>query len=141
MPSSMLEMPMGIGLIPCDQIIEDRLTGKKSLIGVIGEIRANKFPLRYPALFLLVSLTGGRGEYPCRLQILSASQNEEIFSSRGRLKFKNPTQVVDLVFTLPALQFKYEDTYWVKFMIDEVTLMTRPLRVTEVQIPPPPPLP
>ena len=87
-----------------------------------------------------MSLTSGRGEYPCRLQILSASQNEEIFSSRGRLKFKNPTQVVDLVFTLPALQFKYEDTYWVKFMIDEVTLMTRPLRVTEVQVPPPPPL-
>ena len=136
----MLEMPMGIGLIPCDQIIEDRLTGKKSLIGVIGEIRASKFPLHYPALHLLVSLTSGRGEYPCRLQILSASQNEEIFSSRGRLKFKNPAQVVDLVFTLPALQFKYEDTYWVKFMIDEVTLMTRPLRVTEVQVPPPPPL-
>ena len=128
---SMLEMPMGIGLIPCDQIIEDRLTGKKSLIGVIGEIRVSKFPMRYPALHLLVSLTSGRGEYPCRLQIVSASQNEEIFSSRGRLKFKDPSQVVDLVFTLPSLHFKYADTYWVKFMIDDVTLMTRPLRVTE----------
>ena len=131
MPGSMLEMPMGIGLIPCDQVIEDRLTGKKSLIGIIGEIRVGKFPCRYPALHLLVSLTSGRGEYPCRLQVVSASTNEEIFSSRGRLKFKNPSQIVDLVFTLPALQFKYEDTYWLKFMIDEVTLMTRPLRVME----------
>ena len=125
----MLEMPMGIGLIPCDQIIEDRLTGKKSLIGVIGEIRMGKFPGCCPALHLLVSMTSGRGEYPCRLQIVSASQNEEVFSSRGRLKFKDPAQVVDLVFTLPALEFKYPDTYWIKFLIDGVTLMTRPLRI------------
>ncbi len=131
----MLEMPMGIGLIPCDQIIEDRFTGKKSLIGIIGEIRVSKLPIRYPALHLLVSMTSGRGEYPCRLQIVSASSNEEIFSNRGRLKFKDPAQVVDLVFTLPPLHFKYADTYWLKFMIDEVTLMSRPLRVTEVALP------
>ena len=128
---AILEMPMGIGLIPCDQIIEDRLTGKKTLVGIIGEICTQKFPLRYPALHLMVSLTSGRGDYPCRLQIVSSTNNTEVFSSRGRLKFKTPTQVVDLVFTLPALKFDASDTYWIKFMIDDVTLMSRPLRVTE----------
>lgn len=128
---AILEMPMGIGLIPCDQIIEDRLTGKKTLVGIIGEICSTKFPLRYPALHLMVSLTSGRGDYPCRLQIVGSTTNTEVFSSRGRLKFKTPTQVVDLVFTLPALRFETPDTYWIKFMIDDVTLMSRPLRVTE----------
>ena len=129
MPNAMLEMPMGIALTLCDQIIEDRRTGKKSLIGIIGEIRASKFPVRFPSLHLLVSLTSGHGEYPCRLLIVSGSQNEEIFSTRGKLKFNDPAQVVDLVFTLPPVQFNYEDTYWIKFMLDEVTLMIRPLRV------------
>ena len=64
--SSYVELPIGIGLIPCDTLIEDRLTGKKSLIGVIGAIRVTKFPCVYPAFHLLVSLTSGNGSYPPR---------------------------------------------------------------------------
>lgn len=127
--SSYVELPIGIGLIPCDTLIEDRLTGKKSLIGVIGAIRVTKFPCVYPAFHLLVSLTSGNGSYPCTLQLVSESKNEVIFSGNGTLKFNNPTQVVDLVFLLQRLHFNYPDTYWIKFLIDGEPLMTRPIRV------------
>lgn len=127
--SSYVELPIGIGLIPCDTLIEDRLTGKKALIGVIGAIRVTKFPCVYPAFHLLVSLTSGNGSYPCTLQLVSESKNEVIFSGNGTLKFNNPTQVVDLVFLLQRLHFNYPDTYWIKFLIDGEPLMTRPIRV------------
>ena len=127
--SSYVELPIGIGLIPCDTLIEDRLTGKKSLIGVIGAIRVTKFPCVYPAFHLLVSLPSGHGSYPCTLQLVSETKNEGIFSGNGTLKFNNPTQVVDLVFLLQRLHFNYPDTYWIKFLIDGEPLMTRPIRV------------
>ena len=133
--SSYVELPIGIGLIPCDTLIEDRLTGKKSLIGVIGAIRVTKFPCVYPAFHLLVSLTSGNGSYPCTLQLVSESKNEVIFSGNGTLKFNNPTQVVDLVFLLQRLHFNYPDTYWIKFLIDGEPLMTRPIRVDLLQPP------
>ncbi len=128
--SSYVELPMGISLIPCDTLIEDRISGKKSLVGIIGAIRVTKFPCVYPAFHLLVSLTSGNGSYPCTLELVSESKNEVIFSGKGTLKFKNPTQVVDLVFMLQRLNFNYPDTYWIKFLVDGETLMMRPLHVT-----------
>ena len=133
--SSYVELPIGIGLIPCDTLIEDRLTGKKSLIGVIGAIRVTKFPCVYPAFHLLVSLTSGNGSYPCTLQLVSESKNEVIFSGNGTLKFNNPTQVVDLVFLLQRLHFNYPDTYWIKFLIGRGAI---PLVKTRFRALPPP---
>lgn len=127
--SSYVELPIGIGLLPCDSLIEDRITGKKSVIGIIGTIRVTKFPFKYPSINLLVSLTSGNGSYPCLLEVVSESKNEVIFSGQGTLKFTDPTQVVDLVFVLQRLQFNYADTYWIKFLVDGEPLMMRPVNV------------
>lgn len=133
--SSYVELPIGICLLPCDTLIEDRITGKKSVIGIIGAIRVTKFPCSYPSFNLLVSLTSGHGSYPCSLEVVSESKNEVIFSGQGTLKFTDPTQVVDLVFVLQRLKFNYADTYWVKFMVDGEPLMMRPIQVKLLEPP------
>ena len=133
--SSYVELPIGIGLIPCDTLIEDRLTGKKTLVGIIGSIRVTKFPCIYPSFHLLVSLTSGNGNYPCTLEVVSESRNTVIFSGKGNLKFTDPTQVIDLVFVLKRIHFNYPDTYWIKFSVDGEPLMTRPLRVSLMEPP------
>ena len=133
--SSYVELPIGIGLLPCDTLIEDKITGKKSVIGIIGTIRVTKFPCKYPSINLLVSLTSGNGSYPCSLEVVSESKNEVVFSGQGTLKFNDPTQVVDLVFVLQRLQFNYADTYWIKFMVDGEPLMMRPIHVKLLEPP------
>ncbi len=146
---SYVELPLGIALIPCDCLIEDRLTGKKSLIGIIGAIRCPQFPCVHPSLTILVSLTSGHGDYPCTLALVSESRNETVFAGKGDLKFNNPNQVVDLVFFLRGGRFEYPDVYWLKFMVDDMPIMTRPISVAfqelpknpEGQSPPPPPQP
>ena len=135
---SYIEVPIGIGLIPCDTLIEDRITGKKTIVGVIGAIRVSHFPCIYPSFHLLVSLTGGNGVYPCLLQVVSESKDEVVFSGNGELTFRQPNQVVDLVFLLRHIQFNYPDTYWIKFLVDGEPLMTRPLQVPLLDPPPTP---
>ncbi len=37
--------PIGLAIVICDQIIEDKLTGKKSLIGIFNQIGNAEFSL------------------------------------------------------------------------------------------------
>ena len=61
------ELVMGLALILCDTIIEDSVTGKKSLIGLFSQIHAPKLPCIHQSMNILVSVTGGQGTYPCQI--------------------------------------------------------------------------
>ena len=120
-------MPIGLALISCDTIIEDKLSGKKSLIGIFGELNAEKFPCVHPSMFLMVSMTGGTGEYQCEVVVTDSSQEEKVFSARGKIKFDDPNQVMDMVLLLQNIRFPAPDIYWIKVSIDDIPLMMRPL--------------
>lgn len=130
--SASSEIPIGLALIPCDTIIEDRLTGKKSLIGICGNMAVDKFPFLRHTMYLLISMTGGTGEYPCEVVLSSSLQNETIFSAKGKIKFENPNQVMDMVLVLKNVRFPSADIYWIKVSVDDVPLMMRPLTVNAI---------
>ena len=46
--------PSGLAIVVCDQIIEDKATSKKSLIGIFNNIASQTFPCRHPALSVFV---------------------------------------------------------------------------------------
>lgn len=125
------EMPIGLALISCDTVIEDRRTGKKSLIGLFGQLNVRKLPYLHPSLSLLVSLTGGTGEHACEVLCSNDSLKVPVFSVKGKIKFDHPQQVIDMVFQLQSVRFPLADTYWIKFIVDEMPLMLRPLTVTQ----------
>src|SRR5436305_596684 len=55
--------PVPMAIVICDQIIEDRLTGKKTLVGLFNSIAARSFPCTHATMSVFVSLTEGRGKY------------------------------------------------------------------------------
>ncbi|NMA43578.1 MAG: hypothetical protein GX946_09390 [Oligosphaeraceae bacterium] len=128
---SFSEIPIGLALIPCDTVIEDRLTGKKSLIGIFGQFSVRKFPYTHPNMCVLVSLTGGSGEHVCELTCSDAGSQKVIFNVKAKIKFKHPHQVLDMVFQLRATEFPCADTYWIKVNVDDMPLMMRPLLVVQ----------
>lgn len=134
---SLAEMPIGLALIACDTIIEDRRSGKKSLIGIFEQIGVKKLPFTLYSMSLLVSLTGGSSEHFCEVLCSNDSSSKPIFTVKGKLKFKHPTQVIDLVFKLSSLRFTTTGIYWIKVLVDEIPLMMRPLLVKEVTKTPP----
>ncbi len=124
------EIPTGLALITCDTIIEDRRSGKKSLIGLFGQLNVARLPFVHSTLSLLVSLTGGCGDYACEVLCVNDTLENPIFSVKGKIKLENPQQVLDMVFQLQAVKFPVAGLYWLKVLVDDIPVMMRPLNVT-----------
>ena len=132
-----LETPMGLSLQICDSVIEDKHTGKKSLIGLFDRIHARVLPCVHPAMAVFVSITGGRGEYPCEIVCRHQDGTTLAFEAKGKVALADPRQVVDLVFRMNGVRFPLEGLYWVTFQMDDIPIMMRPLQVRTPEAKPP----
>jgi len=125
------ETPLGLSLLMCDTIIEDKLTGKKTLVGLFDRVHARRFPCVHAFMCVFVSLTGARGRFPCEVVCRHQDSHTIAFSAKGEVIMRDPRQVVDLVFRLSGVTFPKPEMYWLNFVIDEVPMMMRPLFVVE----------
>ena len=128
------EMPMALSLIACDTIIEDKQTGKKTLVGLCDRIYSSKFPCLHPMLSVYVSLTSGHGENACEIICRHNDYQTVAFTAQGNISFREPVQVVDLVFRVRNVRFVKAGVYWLQFLVDQMPLVVRPLIVE--QLPP-----
>lgn len=126
-------MPMGLSLVVCDTIIEDKLTGKKSLIGLFDRIHARVFPCVHATMAVFVSLTSGHGKYPCEILCRHSDGKTIAFSAKGEIVMPEPSRVVDLVFRLNGVRFPKSGTYWLHFLADEMPVMMRPLLIQQLK--------
>lgn len=137
-----LETPMGLALVVCDTIIEDKLTGKKTLVGLFDRVHSAHFPCVHPAMSVFVSMTGGRGEYPCEILCQHMDGATLAFSAKGKVALSDPRKAVDLVFRLQGVRFPIAGVYWIRFLVDSVPIMMRQLLVQQQEsAPPTPPTP
>ena len=127
------EMPMGLSLLVCDTIIEDRLTTKKSLVGLFDRVQVSNLPCIHPEMCVFIALTGGHGTYPCEVVCKHTDGKTMAFYAKGTVEFKDPCQVVDLVFRMKNVRFQKEGTYWLNFIADGVPVMMRQITITKHQ--------
>ncbi|MBN2449893.1 MAG: hypothetical protein JXR77_05865 [Lentisphaeria bacterium] len=126
-----LETPLGLSLLMCDTIIEDKHTGKKTLVGLFDRVHARRFPCIHPFMCVYVSLTGARGRFSCEVLCRHQDNHTVAFSAKGQVELRDPRQVVDLVFRLGGVTFAKPEMYWLNFVVDDVPIMMRPLFVVE----------
>jgi hypothetical protein len=131
--------PVGLALIVCDMIIEDKLTNKKSLIGTFNNIAAPTFPCRHPKMCVFVSLTEGKGSYAARLRIINEDTQQSVVDMRGNIQMQDINAVVELNFDLVGIVFPAPGLYSIEFYCDDALLMERRFNVSQIQQPPPPP--
>jgi hypothetical protein len=117
--------PMNLAIIVCDSIIDDRETGKKTLVGIFNRLGAVQFPCQHPSLAVFVSLTEGQGPYNAQLQCLKANEDKPILQLEGRVEFKDPKAVVELGFTIGGMIFPQPGIYEFQFLCDGVPLGPR----------------
>jgi hypothetical protein len=128
--------PTGLAIVVCDQIIEDKFTGKKSLIGIFNNIGTQKFPCRHPQVCVFVSLTEGRGECAARLRIVHDETNKVVAEVDGKIVFPEIHTVVELNFNLVGLSFPEPGMYSIEFYCDDALILERRFNVTEIAPPP-----
>ncbi|MEP0846872.1 MAG: hypothetical protein HRF50_08635 [Phycisphaerae bacterium] len=100
---SNVTLPTLVSLILCDQIIDDRLTGKKSAIGLFNTIWLTSAPARIQAIAVMASLTEITGRIPLELRLVRDADNATLMGSRGVLEAPSPLAVVDLVFVMQGI--------------------------------------
>ena len=127
--------PIGLAIVICDQIIEDKLTGKKSLIGIFNQIGAQNFPCRHPQVCVFVSLTEGRGQCVARLRIVHDESNHVVAEVNGQIQFPDVHMVVELNFNLVGLTFPDPGVYSIEFYCDDSLVLERRFHVVHIKPP------
>ncbi len=125
------ETPMGLALLLCDSVIEDKYTGKKTLIGLFDRIQTLKLPCIHASMSIFISITGGHGKYPCQIEATHSDGATIAFSATGNVILKDPHQVANLVFRMNNVKFLKAGMYCVRFTVDEMPIMLRQLIVLQ----------
>jgi Family of unknown function (DUF6941) len=131
MANKTLPEPTVLAFIICDTMIEDRLTNKKSLIGLFSNINATSFPFTLPVINVFVSLTGGHGEYQCSLSCVKDDGSKEILKLSGPMKFENPLDIVESNFILNGTTFPGVGIYRFEFSCNDIPIISRKFQVIE----------
>jgi hypothetical protein len=109
----MTAIPKTNAMLLCDQVITDRATNKKSLIGVFENINAGDFPCIHHALSVYVKLTDAQGTYKFKLELIDLKQDSII--AKGELPqpvdIESPLLTHELVFNMKNLQFLHPGEY------------------------------
>lgn len=111
-----LERPICVALVICDVVIEDKRTGNKTLVGLFNNIIAPQMPAVHPRMFLMASLTSGRGTWPFTFRITGPS-GQEIFRMQETTRFTDPLAVHDVIIELRNLPLEETGVHFVDLML------------------------
>jgi hypothetical protein len=125
--------PLGLAIVICDQIIEDKLTSKKSLIGIFNQIGTQKFPCQHPQVSVFIALTEGLGQCSARLRIVHDESNHVVAEVNGQIKFPDVHTVVELNFNLVGLVFPDPGVYAIEFYCDDTLVLERRFHVVHIK--------
>ncbi len=135
--------PICLNVILCDTVIEDKRTGKKTLVGVFNEILVTRLPAQHDCMFLFVSLTNCRGQHDVTIQISREVEEGEqtIVQINGQINGQNPVEVVDLVFELRGVPIASAGVYHIDVNAVRTgrRLAQRQFHVRQIAMPPAPP--
>lgn len=131
MPIERLPPPKILAFVICDSVIDDRATGKKSLIGLFNNISAKVFPCVHSILHVFVGLTEGHGEYQCSLTCIKDDGSKKVLNLSGPLKFNNPLDVAEVNFEIRGIVFPEPGVYRFEFNCDDVPVISRKFQVVE----------
>ena len=95
--------PTLVSLLICDQVIDDRLSNKKSAIGLFNAVLVPSLPTRLYRLAVLATLTEITGRTPLQLRLMRDEDNSVLMQTHGHVDAPNPLAMVDLVFAMQGI--------------------------------------
>ena len=123
--------PIPLSMVICDTVIEDKITGKKSLIGLFNNINARKVPAVHPSLSVYISLTEGVGSYDGKLRCIFG--NKPIIELGGPIVFKSPHQIAEWNFSIRGLPLPSYGEYRFELLCDGKLVIARKFKVIPIK--------
>ena len=88
--------PSLVSLLVCDQVIDDKLSNKKSAIGLFNSVLVPSVPTRIHQLAVMATLTEISGRTPLQLRLMRDEDNSILMHTNGHVDAPNPLAMVDL---------------------------------------------
>lgn len=140
MSSAKQPLPIVKAFLICDQIIHDAQTGKKSLIGVFHELRADRFPALHPVLWIYANLTNARGRYAFEIRLVDVTRNTVLGNGTPPpIDIPGPLQTTELSAQLRHVALPSAGTYEFHLLANNELVATKAIKVLQVENPAQPP--
>ena len=133
MSTSATPSPIVKAFLVCDQVIHDAQTGKKSLIGVFHELRAERFPAVHPMLWIYANITEARGKYRIEIQLVDVDRNTVL--GRGQppeIVISKPPETTEISAQLRNVALPGPGTYEFHLLVNDELLATKAVRVSGI---------
>jgi hypothetical protein len=113
--------------VVCNEVIEDKRTNNKTLVGLFNQIAVNTLPSVHPRMFVLVSLTDLSGKAAVTIRI--SSPHKKVAEFPGELQTEDPRAVADIVLELRGLPMEEAGPYRIDVLVNEVSIADRYFQV------------
>jgi hypothetical protein len=120
-------------MIICDMVIDDRISSKKSLVGLFDAIATTALPCTVNELHVFLVLTEGYGTMKARLRCVKASTDDELFSTVQEVRFPDPLAVVEMNLGFCGCEFPEAGEYRFQLYADATLLCERKFHVSLVE--------
>ncbi len=131
--------PIVLTLLLCEKVIVDARTQQYSLIGLVSNVNASRFPVRSPTLCIYTEVTGGHGVTPLTVRIVDVDeQREPVVKLDLEVNLEDPLAVTQVVFGMPRLIFPEAGDYRLQAISGDSRLLEKRIILRDA---PPPLLP
>lgn len=116
----MFELPVAQGLVVCQRVDVDPVSGLPTLVNRITTIRVRRFPSRPVRLAVFAALTNGYGEIPSLLSITHLGSDALVMQHQSVLRFTDRLRAVPYTVAFSGVVFPAPGAYEVAlFAADE----------------------
>jgi len=119
----------------CDQIIQEAMTNKKSLIGIFEDIHVTQFPCRYPRIAVYTNLTDAHGSYSLEVRLLGAQDGSEVGRARTPpVTIDSPLRTCEFALQIQNLVFQKPGLYEFQILANDELLATKSFHVKQAKL-------
>ncbi len=136
-PKGMDMQPLAHAMVLCDEVWNDRSTGKNFLLGTFSSIAAHNFPCQHPQIHVYVVISDCRGVTPIALRLLyldpDQTSDKELLETKMEVNAPHPLATGELVFKLSNVVFPQPGEYRFQLQCEGSSLTERRLVVTQAE--------
>ncbi len=124
--------PIVLTLLLCEKVIVDARTQQYSLIGLVSNVNASRFPVRSPSLCIYTEITGGHGITPLTVRIVDVDEKlDPVVKLDLEVNLEDPLAVTQVVFGMPRLVFPEMGDYRLQAISGGTRLLEKRLILRE----------
>jgi len=125
-----IETPICTSVLVCDDVYQDRHTGKSILVGVFPRLALASLP-GSRSFSVFFSLTNGRGGVDLRLRI-EHDDGEPMLELGGPMNIPDPLAIIDHHVRLEGVPFRRAGKHWAAIYCEQELLGRRPFEVRDL---------